>query len=65
MSNFKYSSDKINEIIDDNKLGKVCMQGVYRDLQKLKPIIEKIYDDNISYLSYWEDDSGYHGWDWD
>ena len=41
------------------------MQGVYRDLQKLKPVIEKIYDDYIFYLNYWKNDAPYHGWLWD
>ena len=40
------------------------MQGVYRDLQKLKPLIEKFYDDYIFYLSYWESEAPYHSWDW-
>ena len=49
MSNFKYSADSINQMIDNNKLNHVCMSGVYRDLQKLKPLIEKFYDDYIFY----------------
>ena len=65
MSDFKYSADSINQIIENNKLNQVCMQGVYRDLQKLKPVIEKIYDDYIFYLNYWENDAPYHGWLWD
>ena len=65
MSDFKYSADSINQIIDNNKLNQVCMQGVYRDLQKLKPVIEKIYDDYIFYLNYWKNDAPYHGWLWD
>ena len=64
MSKFKYSADSINQIIDDNKLNQVCMRGVYRDLQKLKPLIEKFYDDYIFYLSYWESEAPYHSWDW-
>ena len=64
MNKFEYSADSINQIIDDDKLNQVCMQGVYRDLQKLKPLIEKFYDDYIFYLSYWENEAPYHGWDW-
>ena len=64
MSDFKYSADSINQMIDNNKLNQVCMQGVYKDLQKLKPLIEKFYDDYIFYLDYWINDASYHGWDW-
>ena len=64
MSDFKYSADSINQMIDNNKLNHVCMSGVYRDLQKLKPLIEKFYDDYIFNLSRWKDDAPYHGWDW-
>ena len=64
MSNFKYSAEKINKIIDDNGLQKVCMQGCYSDLKKLKPIIEKLYDEHIFYIDYWMYECGYHGWDW-
>lgn len=64
MSDFKYSSEEINQMIEDNGLQKVCMQGVYNDLQKLKPVIEEIYDKHIFYLSYWKNECGYHGWDW-
>ena len=64
MSKFKYSADSINQMIDNNKLNHVCMSGVYRDLQKLKSLIEKFYDDYIFYLNYWENDAPYHGWDW-
>lgn len=64
MNDFKYSADRINQMIDDNKLNQVCMQGVYKDLQNLKPLIEKFYDDYIFYLSYWENDAPYHGWIW-
>ena len=64
MTCFEYSADKINQMIDDNKLNKVCMRGVYDDLQKLKPLIEKVYDDYVFYLSYWKSDAPYHGWLW-
>lgn len=42
MSKFKYSADKINKMIEDSNLQKVCMQGCHNDLEELKPIIEKI-----------------------
>ena len=64
MTSFEYSADKINQMIDDDKLNKVCMRGVYDDLQKLKPLIEKVYDDYVFYLSYWKSDAPYHGWLW-
>lgn len=48
----------------ENNLSPVAMYGVWQDLQKLKPLIEKFYDENISYLSYWKTECGYHGWDW-
>lgn len=66
MSYFKYSADKINATISANNadgMGKATMVGVINDLQKLKPILEKLYDENIFYLSYWRDECGYHGWD--
>ena len=65
MSDFKYSADSINQIIENNKLNQVCMQGVYRDLQKLKPVIEKNYDKNIYYKKKRKNDAPYHGWLWD
>lgn len=64
MSKFNYSANEINKIIDNNKLQKVCMQGCYKDLEKLKPIIEKLYDDHIFYIDYWVSECGYFGWDW-
>ena len=66
MSNFNLSSvsDKINKIIDEHKLQKVCMQGCYKDLERLKPVIEKLYDEHIFYLSYWKSDCPYFGWEW-
>lgn len=64
MSDFQYSKEKIDKIIKENNLSPVIMLGVKQDLQKLKPIIEKIYDEHIFYLSYWENECGYHGWDW-
>lgn len=67
MSDFNLNSvaDRINGMIDEYKLQKVCMQGSYKDLERLKPIIEKLYDDHIFYLSYWKCDSPYFGWEWD
>jgi len=66
VSNFNLSSvsDKINKIIDEHKLQKVCMQGCYKDLERLKPVIEKLYDEHIFYLSYWKSDCPYFGWEW-
>lgn len=64
MSNFKYSAPTINGMIDGTGAKKVCMKGVYNDLQKLKPVIEKLYDDHIFYLDYWVNDAPYFGWDW-
>ena len=40
--NFRYSKDKINQVIQESGLQKVAMKGVYCDLQKLKPIIEDL-----------------------
>lgn len=53
MNPFTYSADKINKMIDDNGYKPVTMTGVRNDLLKLKPIIEKLYDDKIFYLNYW------------
>lgn len=65
MSDFNLNSvaDRINGMIDDYKLQKVCMQGCHNDLEKLKPIIEKLYDEHIFYIDYWVCECGYHGWD--
>lgn len=64
MSDFEYSAERIKNIMAQYNLSPVIMQGVYDDLKKLKPVIEKIYDEHIFYLSYWEGECGYHGWDW-
>lgn len=64
MSKFQYSADKINKLIDESGCQKATMSGVYKDLQKLKPIIEQLYDKNIFYLDYWASDCIWHGWDW-
>ena len=64
MSDFEYSAKTIKEIMAKYNLSPVVMKGVYGDLKKLKPVIENIYDKYIFYLSYWESECGYHGWDW-
>ena len=64
MSDFKYSAKRINKIIDESGCQKADMYGVYNDLKKLKPIIEKIYDEDIFYLDYWSSECAWHGWDW-
>ena len=63
MSNFNYSNKKINEMISASGLQKVAMSGVYKDLEKLKPLIEEFYDTHIFYLTYFLSDAPYHGWD--
>ena len=64
MSDFRYSASQINDIIKRLELSPVCMVGVKNDLQKLKSVIEKVYDENIFYLNYWETDAPYFGWRW-
>ena len=64
MSDFEYSAKKINRLIEEYNLSPVVMGGVHDDLKKLKPIVEKIYDEHIFNLSYWENECPYHGWDW-
>ena len=64
MSDFEYSAEKIRELMKEYNLSPVVMKGVYKDLKTLKPIIEKIYDEHIFYLSYWENECPYFGWDW-
>lgn len=64
MSKFKYSAEKINQMIEDGGLKKVCMHGVHRDLEKLKSVIEQLYDDSIFYIDYWVSECPYHGWEW-
>ena len=63
MDKFNYSKDKINQAIQESGLQKVAMAGVYSDLRELKTIIENLYNDHIFYLSYWENDAPYFGWD--
>lgn len=65
MTKFIYSKDSINAMIDQacaKGMGKATMRGVYRDLQRLKPIIEKFYDENIFYLSFFASDAPFMGW---
>lgn len=64
MSDFRYSASQINDIIKHLELSPVCMVGVKNYLQKLKSVIEKVYDENIFYLTYWETDAPYFGWLW-
>ena len=60
---FVHSAEKINKIIKDNDLKKVCMQGPYNDLKKLKPIVEDVYDNYVFWLDSWKSDCFYMGWD--
>lgn len=64
MNSFTYSADKINKMIDDNGYKPATMTGVRDNLLDLKPIIEKLYDDKIFYLDYWQSECAWHGWDW-
>ena len=48
----------------EHKLRPAIMNGVKKDLENLKPIIQRLYDENIFYLDYWETECPYHGWDW-
>lgn len=64
---FEYSKDSINKLIkqyEEQGLQKAEMLGVYTDLKGLKPVIEKLYNDRIFFLSFWEDDCPYFGWSW-
>lgn len=64
MNNCSYFTKQVNKLIDDNGYKKVAMKGVYDDLIKLKPVIEKIFDEQVFYLDFWRCDCAYHGWDW-
>ena len=64
MNSFIYSAETINKMIEDSGCEKATMQGVHDDLIRLKPLIEKFYDKYIFYLSYWESECGFHGWEW-
>lgn len=64
-----YVKEQIDEFIRKEKaehpnLQPAIMDGVVGDLQRLKPIIERLYDENIFYMSYWEDECPFHGWKW-
>lgn len=63
-TSFKYSAKKINDLINHFGTHKAIMQGVYSDCEKLRSVIEKLYDEYIFYLSYWKSECGFHGWDW-
>lgn len=61
----KYSKDIIKDRQKEySKYNKAAMEGVYKDLQHLKPLIENFYDEYIFYLDYWRSECGYHGWDY-
>ena len=65
MNKFYYSRDDIKKYIKKHNLKKVAMNGVYNDLKRLKPIIEKLYNkDDVFYLDYWVNECAYHGWEW-
>lgn len=64
MSNFVYSADTINKMIEDSGCKKATMRGVYDSLGRLKPLIENFYDEYIFFLSYWKNDCAFHGWEW-
>lgn len=51
-------------MIDEFGTRKVSMYGVMSDCEKLKPIIEELYNKHIFYLSYWESEAPFHGWSW-
>ena len=63
-NDFIYSGKEINKIIEESNLQKALMKGVIDDLIKLKPIIEKLYHNEIFYLNYWASECTYFGYDW-
>ena len=63
MTKFKYSSEKINKMIETSGLKEVNMSGVHKDLERLKPVIEELYDNYVFVLSYFLNDAPYFGWD--
>lgn len=65
MTDFQYSLEYINKLIEKNNLQKVCMQGCKKDLEQLKPVIEEVYDKYVFYLSYWKTECAYFGYNWD
>lgn len=60
--------DRINEYMEkeilEHNLQKAVMTGVYNDLERITKFIEEFYEKNIFYLSYWECECGWHGWEW-
>ena len=65
MNDFIYSKDEINAMIDEyieKGMQRAKMMGVHDDLARLKPVIEKIYEEDIFYLSYFATDAAYMGW---
>lgn len=65
MNDFIYSKDEINAMIDEyieKGMQKAKMVGVRHDLEKLKPVIEEIYEKNIFYLSYFATYAPHCGW---
>lgn len=65
MNDFIYSKDKINAMIDEylkKGMKRAEMAGVHEDLARLKSVIEKIYEEDIFYLSYFASDAPYMGW---
>ena len=65
MNDFIYSKDKINAMIDEylkKGMKRAEMAGVHDDLVRLKAVIEKIYEEDIFYLSYFSTDAPYMGW---
>lgn len=65
MNDFVYSKDEINAMIDkylEKGMQKAKMVGVRHDLEKLKPLIEEMYEKYIFYLSYFATDAPYFGW---
>ena len=64
-------SQDIAGVIYDNKKSILSIKSLFKKSEfkaelvaKLKPLIEKFYDDYIFYLDYWKNDASYHGWDW-
>lgn len=63
-NDFIYSGKEINKIIEEINLQKAFMKGVVNDLIRLKPIIEKLYRDEVFHLNYWASECAYFGYDW-
>lgn len=61
----KFFEDDLKKAIEKyQKQGvtKATMRGVYADLAKLKPVIEKIQEEYIYLLCYYESDAIFCGW---